>query len=127
MSDFHGRIIWNELNTRDVEAAKAYYGALCGWSFETSPIPGGGGSYTTAKLGDDMVAGIFDITGVSWLDDASPHWLAYFGVDDVDESVAISTRAGGTVVRAPFDVEGVGRFAIVIDASGAGIGLMQPG
>ncbi|MYK32891.1 MAG: VOC family protein, partial [Boseongicola sp. SB0670_bin_30] len=32
--------------TRDVEGAKAYYGATCGWTFETMPVPGGEGDYT---------------------------------------------------------------------------------
>ncbi len=126
MSDFHGRVIWNELNTRDVEAAKAYYGAVCGWSFETSPIPGGEGDYTSAKLGDDMVAGVFDITGMPGLDEVPAHWMTYFGVNDVDESVAASTAAGGSVIRPAFDVPGVGKFAIIVDATGAAIGLMQP-
>lgn len=126
MSDHHGVVIWNELNTRDVAAAKAYYGAVFGWSFETAPIPGGEGEYTTAKLGDTMVAGIFDITGMPGLENVPPHWMTYFGVDDIDASFAASTEAGGQVIRPPFEVEGVGKFAIVIDASGGAIGLMQP-
>lgn len=126
MSDFHGKVIWNELNTRDVAAAKTYYGALCGWSFETAPMPGGGGDYTTAQLGGEMVAGLFDIAGMEELDAVPAHWMTYFGVDDVAASVKASTAAGGEVVRPPFEVPGVGHFAIVVDATGAVIGLMQP-
>ncbi|MCV6594274.1 MAG: VOC family protein [Silicimonas sp.] len=126
MSDFHGKVIWNELNTRDVAAAKAYYGAVCGWAFDTAPIPGGEGDYTTAKLGDEMVAGVFDITGMEGLEEVPAHWMTYFGVEDVAASVAASSAAGGQVVRPPFEVPGVGHFAIVVDATGAVIGLMQP-
>lgn len=126
MSEFHGKVIWNELNTRDVKAAQAYYGAVCGWTFDTAPIPGGEGDYTTAKLGDEMVAGVFDINGMDGLEDVPDHWMTYFGVADVAASVAASTKAGGQVVRTPFEVAGVGHFAIVVDATGAVIGLMQP-
>ena len=126
MTTFHGKVLWNELNTPDVEQAKEYYRQVFGWSYETAPIPGGEGSYTTAKLGDDMVAGLFDTADLPGLEEAGAHWMAYFGVTDIDASVAASTAAGGTVVRPPFEVPGVGVFAIVKDATGAGIGLMQP-
>src|SRR3954468_7531811 len=33
----HGALCWNELNTRDVEAAQAFYGELLGWTFEKIP------------------------------------------------------------------------------------------
>jgi len=54
------------------------------------------------------------------------HWLSYIAVDDVDTRVASVAGAGGTVVRAPWDVAGVGRIALVQDPSGAMIGWMTP-
>ncbi len=123
MSENHGKVFWNELNTRDVEGAKAYYAKICGWTFDTMPMAGGG-DYVIAKLGDDMVGGIFDITAMPGLEQVPAHWLTYFGVDDVDASVATSTAAGGNVIREPFDIPNVGRISIVIDATGAVIGLM---
>ena len=123
MSENHGKVYWNELNTRDVEGAKAYYGKICGWTFDAMPMAQGG-EYVIAKLGDDMVGGMFDITGMPGLDHVPAHWLTYFGVDDVDASVAASTEAGGKVIREPFDIPNVGRISIVEDATGAVIGLM---
>ena len=126
MSEIHGTVYWNELNTRDVEAAKAYYGAICGWSFDTMPMTDGQGDYVVGKLGDQMVGGMFDMTGMPGMDQVPPHWLTYFGVDDVDAATKATAENGGTVIREPFDVTGVGRIAIVQDASGAAIGLMTP-
>ena len=123
MSETHGRILWNELNTRDVEGAKAYYGAVCGWTFDSMPMAQGG-EYTVGKIGDDMIGGIFDMTGMPGLEYAPAHWLTYFGVDDVDASVKVSTETGGKVIREPFDIPNVGRIALVEDATGAVIGLM---
>ena len=37
----HGHFWWNELMTRDVEGAKAFYGDLVGWRFEGMPMEGG--------------------------------------------------------------------------------------
>ena len=34
-----GSLSWNELNTRDPEAAKAFYGAVFGWSAEDTEMP----------------------------------------------------------------------------------------
>ena len=73
MSATHGTIHWNELNTRDVAGAKAYYGQVLGWAFETMPMDGGG-EYTVGRLGDDMVAGIFDMTGTDIPGYVPAHW-----------------------------------------------------
>ena len=45
-----GALVWNELNTRDLAAAKAFYGAVFGWGFEEATM-GETGTYTTIKLG----------------------------------------------------------------------------
>jgi predicted enzyme related to lactoylglutathione lyase len=38
MDSTHGMIWWSELMTRDVSAARTYYGSLAGWSFSTVPM-----------------------------------------------------------------------------------------
>ena len=51
----NGSFYWNELMTRDAEAAKKFYGATLGWTFE--PMEGGEGpTYWVAKAGDESVA-----------------------------------------------------------------------
>jgi predicted enzyme related to lactoylglutathione lyase len=55
-----------------------------------------------------------------------PHWMTYVAVDDVDGAVRTTREAGGTVHREPFDVEGVGRIAIIADPTGAVLGIMTP-
>ena len=125
MSDTHGKVFWNELNTRDVEAAKSYYAAICGWTFDTMPMEHGG-EYTVGKLGDEMIGGIFDMGDMPGMEDVPPHWLTYFAVDDVDAATKATGEVGGTVLREPFDIPNVGRISTVQDASGAVIGLMTP-
>ena len=47
----HGNFIWHELYTRDVEAAKAFYAATVGWTFEGMPTLHQNGTYWIAKAG----------------------------------------------------------------------------
>lgn len=124
MSERHGMIWWSELMTRDTAAARAYYEAVAGWAFETTPMEGG--DYHVASAGGRQVAGIMDMTGMPGMDGLPPHWFTYLAVDDVDKAVDQTRAAGGTIMRPPFEVPGVGRIAIVSDPTGAALGIMTP-
>jgi predicted enzyme related to lactoylglutathione lyase len=118
----HGQFYWNELITPDVEKAKAFYAKTLGWTFETMPMPEG--DYILAKQGDNMAGGIMqtppDMGG------APAQWYSYIAVDDVDAGADAAVKAGGALMRPLFDVEGVGRIAILKDATGAVICLITP-
>src|SRR5260221_3402250 len=73
-----GALSWNELNTRDLDAAKAFYGAAFGWGFDEEDM-GEAGRYTMIKLGEDPVGGMLDITG-RVPDEVPAHWLAHLAV-----------------------------------------------
>ena len=119
----NGTFIWNELNTHDVKTACDFYSSLLGWRFEEMPSPDG--IYRIAKLGDRPVAGVFEMKGKHF-EGVPPHWLSYIDVDEIDKRVAAAKKAGATIIRDPFDVEGVGRIAILKDAVGALIAWMTP-
>ncbi len=124
MSGNHGRVWWSELWTRDPGTARDYYGQLTGWTF--AEMPTGDGPYVVASRNGEMTAGIMDVTGMPGMDDTPPHWFTYLAVDDVDAAVAQTRAAGGQILRAPWDVPGVGRIAIVTDPTGAPVGIMTP-
>ncbi len=111
-----GFITWNELATRDVEAAEAFYSELLPWKMETRDI-GGGFMYTMITLNDRPNGGIFDMSSVM-PDEVPAHWGVYFAVDDTDAAVAAATAAGGTVVMKPMDTV-FGRMAGIADSQGA--------
>jgi hypothetical protein len=54
-----------------------------------------------------------------------PCWLGYIGVDDVDAVADRIAKAGGAIHRAPEDIPGVGRFAVVADPQGAAFMLLK--
>lgn len=120
----HGHFHWNELAARDVDKAKDFYGKTLGWTFNDAPMPDGS-TYTVAMIGEEMVGGIFKMEG-SHFDGMPDHWVAYIAVDDVDMRLELLKAAGGTVMREPYDVEGVGRIAMVADPGGGVQGWMKP-
>jgi predicted enzyme related to lactoylglutathione lyase len=120
----HGKFYWNELMTRDVEKAKKFYAEATGWSFEAMPGDGGG-TYWIAKMGNEPVGGLFDISGREFKG-VPESWIPYIAVDDVDARVKKATKAGAKVMKPAFDVPGVGRIVMLLEPGGAGIGWMTP-
>jgi uncharacterized protein len=119
----HGHFHWNELMTRDVEKAKKFYADTIGWSFEGMEMPDG--TYWIATVDGEPVAGIFDISSAEY-QGVPESWMSYIAVDDVDARVRKAAQAGAKVMKEPFDVQGVGRIAMLTEPGGAGIGWMTP-
>jgi predicted enzyme related to lactoylglutathione lyase len=119
-----GAMAWNELNTRDPEAAKAFYGAVFGWSFEEKEYEGSG-TYTIISLGEETVGGLIDITD-RVPQEVPAHWLVYFAVEDADATIEAAKERGGDVAAGPFDITEVGRIAVVKDPWGAFFAVIQP-
>jgi predicted enzyme related to lactoylglutathione lyase len=117
-----GALSWNELNARDLDGAKAFYGAVFGWTFEDNDM-GEAGTYTTISLGEDMVGGILNMTERGVPEQIPAHWQVYFAVEDTDATVAQSTQRGGSVMVPPMEVP-AGRFSILVDPHGASFAVI---
>ena len=115
-----GRFVWHDLMTKDVSAAKRFYGGLFGWQFENTKR--GDRPYVIARLGADPVAGIVD---VSALPDAAPQWISFMAVPDVEKTVALVRFGGGKVLAEPREVASIARAAVVSDPQGAPLGIAQ--
>jgi predicted enzyme related to lactoylglutathione lyase len=118
---------WNELMTRDVDAALPFYAAVFGWTYDAMDM-GPMGTYNLIKGGtdDEGLGGIISMPpGVP--DQAPNHWGVYFTVDDIAAAVQTVTGSGGTVVQEPFEVPGIGTQAVVHDPQHGAFSLMQPG
>src|SRR2546421_1428725 len=111
---------WVDLGSPDVEASKAFYSALFGWTPQPSPPESGG--YTIFHKGDDPVAAVGPLQG----DGQPPSWSWYATTRDADEVAGKVESAGGKVVVAPFDVLDAGRIAGFLDTSGAAFSIWQP-
>lgn len=123
----HGTHTWNELATRDVDSARAFYTRLVGWDYSEMEL-GDQGTYHVATMegkGEDPSnGGIMDMTPV-FSDEVPPHWDVYFNVSDTDVAAATATDLGGSVVVGPMDAP-VGRFAYLADPEGAMFYVLTP-
>ena len=118
-----GAVVFNNLNTRDVEAARSFYGSLFGW--QTAGIGAGAEGWTLPGYGDwlerehhprlrrqmaeagapegfeDVVGSIIPIPDDQA--DTPAHWSVTFASADADATAAKATELGGKVIVAPFD------------------------
>jgi predicted enzyme related to lactoylglutathione lyase len=123
MSASHGRFVWHELMTTDMEAAKAFYGSVVGWGTQDTPMPGM--NYSLFMLGDTHVAGLMNLPEEACRMGAPPSWIGYVAVDDVDASAEQAKRLGGVVHVPPRDIPDVGRFSVIADPQGATLALFR--
>ena len=132
----HGALNFNGLATRDLDGAKAFYGAVFGWEVLALPA---GSMWTLPGYGDhleerspglraqmeqmgapdgfiDVVAAIDPVAD----DDAETpaHWSVTFGVDDAEAAAARARELGGEVVSGPVDAPWA-RLAVIRDPQGA--------
>ncbi len=115
----HGALCWNELNTRNLESAKKFYGDVFGWTYH------GDDNYTGFEVDGNGVGGFMPMTPDRFPADVPEHWLVYFAVDDVAASYAKITELGGTTMMEPFDVPEVGKMTVASDPQGAMFAVIQ--
>ena len=83
-------------------------------------------TYWVIKKGDERIGGVFDLNSQPECKNVPEHWLSYVAVDDVDARCKKAVAAGAKEGRAPFDVPGVGRIAILQQPGGAPVAWMTP-
>jgi uncharacterized protein len=135
---------WNfsELNTRDPEGAKAFYGLMFGWEISSfGGDAGDSGFWRMPGYGDflaqrdpevrerqadvgapegfeDAVAWLVPMTSDQFTEDTPPHWSITFAVDDADAVADRASKLGGKVLAPPMDAPWV-RMTVLSDPQGA--------
>jgi predicted enzyme related to lactoylglutathione lyase len=132
-----GSLNFNTLSTRDVQSARAFYGAVFGW--ETLDLGGGAQMWRLPGYGEflersdpglrermaeggapagfaDVVASLNPIADHEA--DTPAHWGVTFAVEDADATAERATELGGAVLAPPFDAPWV-RMTVIADPQGA--------
>lgn len=126
-----GAMSWNELNTRDAEAARQFYGAAIGWEFEA--FEGSDPVYWLVTMPDknqgDPLSNDHYNGGMLTITEAFPpempaHWMVYFSIADVDSAGPRATELGGNVLVPAFDTS-AGRMSVVQDSQGGAFTLLE--
>lgn len=116
-----GTPCWMDYGAADLDAAKAFYADLMGWTY-TGGEPEFGGYVRAQRDGQDA-AGLAPQMGP----DDPPRWTTYFASADANAAAIRITEAGGTVLMPPMDVGPFGRMLIALDPQGHPFGVWQSG
>jgi predicted enzyme related to lactoylglutathione lyase len=111
-------LVWNELQTRDVEGAKAFYGTVFGWTHQTDA-----NGYVVFQVDGRAQAGMMQIDE-SW-GEVPNNWAVNIMVEDCQASAGKAQELGGTSKVPPTRAGEMGTFAVVQDPQGAILTIMQ--
>ena len=112
--------MWNELHTTDPEKAAIFYEKVVGFSHRSVPSPAG--PYHILSKGGVDRGGITSHLPPG----ASPHWLPFVMVDDVDSTIERARKLGARIPMEPKNLMDIGRLGILEDPTGAILALMKP-
>jgi predicted enzyme related to lactoylglutathione lyase len=118
------RFVWYELMADAVDPAVAFYGDVVGWTtqpFDDSPDP-----YRLWVTGQGPIGGVMRLPDDARAMGARPHWTGYVAVSDLDATVAKVKELGGSLPVPPTSLPNVGRIAVMADAQGATLSLLEP-
>jgi uncharacterized protein len=104
-----GALTWVELHSPD---DAAFYRTVFSWDVVT--FPGAPGEFVRpAGTGEGRLFGAV-------VPDPEAYWLPYFEVTDPDHAAGVAD-----VLVEPYDLDGVGRIAVLVDPFGARFGVMR--
>src|SRR4051794_20771491 len=115
---------WIDTWQPDADAAMSFYTDLLGWEAEDTMPPDVPGKHFMCRLRGR------DVAAIASRPDGAPSvtaWGTYVQVARVEETVARTLDAGGSVLLDPFDALDGGRIAVIADPAGAAVGIWQPG
>ncbi len=111
-----GKVIFVELVTPDLAAAKKFYAGLFGWTFRD--IQAGGIEYAEAFLDGRPVAGLIH-KNLPASEHRQPAWLSFFASGDVDAAKKVALQNAAKVLFEPHSIPDRGREAVFADPQGA--------
>ncbi len=111
-----------ELQSTNPGKAKSFYTSLFDW--QTEEITGANDiDYTLIKTGDcNSGGGIMK----QLMPGAPSAWLAYVLVEDLKTSTEKARQLGATILKESLEVPGKGWLSIIVDPTGAHLGMWQP-
>jgi uncharacterized protein len=119
-----GKVIFQELVTPDIAAAKRFYGGLFGWSFRE--IETGGIRYAEALMDGRSVAGLMQ-KEIPAGQHRIPAWLTFIAVRDVDAAAKTAATNGAKILLEPRMIPERGKEAVFLDPQGAVFAVLASG
>ena len=117
-----GALIWNECNTRDPDASRAFYSSVFGLGYHEAE---GMGGYQEIQAGGRTVGGLQKLSDEYFGSEVPSHWQVYFAVDDADSTLDAAVKRGADVLMPAQDTP-VGRIARIRDPWGGVFSNIKP-
>jgi hypothetical protein len=111
-----------ELATTNVPKAKAFYAKLFAWKMADLPMPTPAGTYTAIQVGDGTGGGMMK----QMIPGAGSAWMPYVLVADINKATKKAKKLGAKICKDVTEVQGMGWLSIIVDPTGAMIGLWEP-
>ena len=80
--------------------------------------------YVMGKVNGKLNCGIFDMDKIQMPAEIPSRWAVYFNVENLDDSMAMVTELGGSVMMDPVIID-PGRFTTITDPQGATVTLIE--
>jgi predicted enzyme related to lactoylglutathione lyase len=120
-----GAFTWNELNSRDLDGATAFYGSVFGLRWEDYGPAGEGPAYKVANTTAGSVAGATEMAA-EMPAEVPAYWAVYFWVEDAAATAARASELGGSIQVPVFDTP-QGPVAVLRDPQGATFSVIASG
>ena len=122
MVDRYASFAWYELLTTDMAAAETFYGSILGWTAREAASSKF--AYSVFSADETPVCGLMELPLEGRRMGATPRWVGYLALDDLDTAVDRLKHLGGAVYVPPTDTN-IGRIAVVADPQRATFALVQ--
>lgn len=109
-----------ELNSTDLAKSKDFYTKLFNWTLQDMPM--GDLDYTMIGVGEGTGGGMMK----QLMPNTPSFWMAYVGVTDIEASTKKAKELGAKVMKDVTEVPGAGWLSIIVDPTGAVLGLWKP-
>ena len=119
----NGKFVWHEFFAKDTEAALAFYTEAIGWKTVTEEMAMG--PYHLLAVDEKGIGGVMPLPETAAKAGLPAHWVGYVATADLDGVTERVAELGGKIVQGPFDVDGVGRIAILADPQGGALAIIQ--
>ncbi|HET8996111.1 MAG TPA: VOC family protein [Acetobacteraceae bacterium] len=109
-----------ELNTTDLPRAKQFFASLFDWDLAEMPM-GDGMTYTAIRVGEGTGGGMMTHP----MPGQPSIWIPYVLVPDVAAATEKARGLGAQVIRGKTEVPDMGWFSVILDPTGAALGMWQ--
>ncbi len=116
----HGVTSWIDIEHHDLAGARAFYGALFGWTFNQATPPEAPVPYFIALLNGQDAAGMGSSS-----EGISSGWNTYVAIQDAQKAVAKVEAAGGNILQPPSEAGEGGTSVVCADPLGVQFRLWQ--